>query len=333
MSQSASTTPAMTHQDKPCWSPPNDGKKEKINTYDIKTPFWFGFEDNEHIAKILKIYSDNLRVNADRPKNSRQPIQFVGRVERYPVSSDDKTFWTVDKVYIYQHVARYWGQIMPLVRTVTLKTQWHLLDGVPIKQTILDQEPQLYNNTQKPSQLYSFPVFNNCDLGKEAIFEYNHGPQNKNDWQVGYADLFNQCLQNTMPLKNHDTVTEQGSFEPHVKDEDDDEGYEYVEEDEEEEEKPVVDLTYILNSPPSIVVNNSFDQDFEFDNIDEGQDYDFSSDEESYEDEVDSPIRWIKKDASPKSPYSEVSHYNHFQTVIHKHHDRHSGGSPIVLCQ
>lgn len=296
------TTPPMTTH-LPCWTPPTT-KKHKTNS---KAPFWFGLEDNEHIFEIIKAYGKHLQVNRNRPTNSRAPIQFIGRVERYPLVFERDSFYTIDKVFVCQYSICYWGQVMPCVRTELVKTKWNLIDGIPIKQENTKHDVTNMNST--PSQLYSFPMFDQRGVPQ---FQFSHGCDYAQDWQVGYADLFNQCLQNTMPLKNHNTVVEEDFSE---QDDDDDADYEYDSDSSSDEEE--TDYSYLLSAPSSGLDSFDFDEQIQ----------DSSSDEDDFDEEFEStsPLR-----IEITSPYDDYS-YN-FDTLKDEHVRRQTH-SPEVLCQ
>jgi len=226
----------------------NTNKKNKDNH---SAPFWFGDEDADHLQAIIKYYTNFLRLNENRPAASREPKQFIGKIKRRPLNNDKGHFITVDDIFVHQYTMRNWGQIMPLVRTLSVTTEWNLLDGLPVSQTRCD-ENKLQQVKQTPVQpIYSFPLFG-CGYLKDTQFVCSHG--RGEDWQVGYADDFNQLLQHTMPIQKseaeHETI--------HVEevDEDDDDDYEY-ESDSDSDEEGDKDDSYLTSDYLTGVVSGS----------------------------------------------------------------------------
>lgn len=102
-------------------------------------PFWFSHEDPTHVKEIIKTYSELLRLNHERPKNSRAPPQFIGRIARRPelFDKDQHLFETLDLISVYELKCVCEGRTMPLVVQHKLRTRWNTDEGLPSSTIVL----------------------------------------------------------------------------------------------------------------------------------------------------------------------------------------------------
>jgi len=162
-------------------SKPRSPSSSSMNCSDLN-PFWYGAEEPTQIKEIIAKYSSFLKVDADRPANSRCPKCFVGSIRRTQQTSLDAAitspFCTVDEVCVYQL------DIVPLdcplsvVSVYHLAVTWDREDGLPLKLRNLDahhddsdsplslcSECPVYQDELDrcpdvpPTFLYSFPLY------------------------------------------------------------------------------------------------------------------------------------------------------------------------------
>ncbi|KAL0481406.1 ribosome-recycling factor [Acrasis kona] len=261
------------------------------NNENTSTPFWFGNEEGEHLQTIINYYTNFLRLNENRPASSREPRQFIGKIKRRSLETNKGFFVTVDDIFVYQYAMRNWGQVMPLVKTINVMTEWNSLDGIPLFQTRCDESKAKQADTRvKP--IYYLPLFG-CGYFEDTQFACSRGKDE--DSQVGYADEFNQLLQHTMPIEKCEAEHETILIEEF--DEDDEDNYECSESDsdsdDEEKQEDENKTNYLssdyLTAGVSQCINFGLDELSNFSqDSDSEEDYDSWDDEDEEEFDINS---------------------------------------------
>jgi len=154
-------------------------------------PFWYAAEDSEHIAKIVKEYSREIKVDEDDRtscmRDCRRLPTFIGRVRRIPVfdknSLDD--FTTLDKIEVFRRDIRPCGSYTTWMTSRHVVTSWDN-DGMPDNFIILSNKNQIKEWRSKIikkypiSFIYCLPVFQS-----KTAFQYS---VEKEKHEVGYAN-------------------------------------------------------------------------------------------------------------------------------------------------
>eukprot|EP01102_Stenamoeba_stenopodia_P007138 TRINITY_DN198_c0_g2_i1.p1 TRINITY_DN198_c0_g2~~TRINITY_DN198_c0_g2_i1.p1 ORF type:complete len:268 (+),score=54.92 TRINITY_DN198_c0_g2_i1:275-1078(+) len=97
-------------------------------------PFWFSFEEPEHVKEIISEYSKYLKMDAEAETRVRQGKPFIGCIKRtFVKSQDSKAFRTLDRIYICRREDVAPGKTLPLERKVYVVTKWDVEDGLPLK--------------------------------------------------------------------------------------------------------------------------------------------------------------------------------------------------------
>jgi len=148
-----------------------------------RVPFWFSFEESGHIESIVKAYAQQLNLDQERPLggNCRRLPNFVGRIQRQPVCTDNE-FTTLDVVQIYRRDIRPVGSTVSLMEEKSLVTTWDD-DGVPESFDELQDRDDIDFWEQRiifeSSFIYCMPVWCSC-------VEYNYEVTAEQK-EVGYA--------------------------------------------------------------------------------------------------------------------------------------------------
>lgn len=111
-----------------------DDSEEEEEEEILKPPFWFSFEDPEHVKEIICAYSKYLKMEAEAEARIRQGKPYIGCIKRTFVKSKDSTaFRTLDRIYICRREDVMPGKTLPLEKKVYVITKWDVDDGLPLK--------------------------------------------------------------------------------------------------------------------------------------------------------------------------------------------------------
>lgn len=136
----------------------------------IPTPFWFGEEEQDQIRSIFAIYHKQVGVDADRPKNSRRPLRFIGRIRRTKLRPDEACFarhkipfQTLDEILVFERLIATPGSALTPIQTAHMIVTWDGEEGVPISmETVSEARLSKIRRRIVPavvSYLYCRPVF------------------------------------------------------------------------------------------------------------------------------------------------------------------------------
>jgi len=147
-------------------------------------PFWFSYEEPDHIKAIFKCYSEELQIA--HPDNNDRTCQdsqfFVGSVKRTKVRNNGD-FTTMDEVRVYRQSPKPPGCPLPLDRKYHLLTSWND-DGLPKSVTCLNKQMKAFwsKRALDVSYLFYLPVQSKNDEGifivktEETTVCYSGGP-------------------------------------------------------------------------------------------------------------------------------------------------------------
>jgi len=185
-------------------------------------PFWFGREDAKHVKTTIKSYDSMLGLNEGRPKNSRLPLLFIGKIIREAVEDElailprneedydedaprrpTHVLVTYDTVYVYEKPQK--PGVPKFVEKIVVETLYDFNDGVPVRFKIdmRDEDEDEYSccDHQQPdfsnlnfSTLQCLPC-GGLDLNE---FHYTSHMTNRHDiTDELHIDLLSQCISNS----------------------------------------------------------------------------------------------------------------------------------------
>mmetsp|Transcript_13671 Transcript_13671/g.23443 ORF Transcript_13671/g.23443 Transcript_13671/m.23443 type:complete len:265 (-) Transcript_13671:1069-1863(-) len=165
-------------------------QQEPVNAVHLTTPWWFGNEDSDQIAKVFEIFSNELDIPLEKDRRSRAPLMFIGSIKRLEVQGPNM-FTTLDEVRIYSREHVQVGSVMPLEKKVYTLTAWDALDGLPVRVFQIPRKETFEfwsakSTSHNPSCLYRLPV-----IGRENEFCHKVLPLT---YEVTYTETFYSVL-------------------------------------------------------------------------------------------------------------------------------------------
>jgi len=164
-------------------------KPKKVRT--TKTPIWYDNEEPYHLTKIVNEYNRELKTFVEdnnicsRLKDCRRLPNFIGRIKRIPVESDQPLdeFTTLDKIDIFRRDVRPCGSTTTWIKSTFVLTSWDK-DGMPDNFVTLSDEISDW----KQRAIESIPItFIYCLPVWQSKIEFQYTVE-KEKHDVGYAN-------------------------------------------------------------------------------------------------------------------------------------------------